>query len=51
MQSIRNKLNNESFITRAPGEVVAKEREKEKSIREQLEKLKANLHSMEDMVR
>jgi len=45
-KSIQSKLSNHSFITRAPKEIVAREREKEKFNREQIEKLKANLKSL-----
>ncbi|MBL7135666.1 MAG: valine--tRNA ligase [Candidatus Marinimicrobia bacterium] len=45
-KSIQSKLSNHNFITRAPKEIVAREIEKEKFNREQIEKLKANLKSL-----
>ena len=48
-KSIRAKLGNENFITRAPKEVVAREREKEKANRAKMEKLNANLSSLDGL--
>ena len=45
-KSIQSKLSNHNFITRAPKEIVAREMEKEKFNREQIEKLEANLKSL-----
>lgn len=46
LQSIEQKLSNENFIQKAPASVVQKEREKQESIRSNIEKLKANLLSL-----
>jgi len=44
---IRNKLNNQDFLTRAPENVVQKEHEKLDEIKKELEKVKANLEMMQ----
>jgi valyl-tRNA synthetase len=41
------KLENESFVQKAPAEVVEREREKAASLREQLEKLQEKLNAFE----
>jgi valyl-tRNA synthetase len=43
LEGVRAKLANANFVERAPEEVVAREREKEKSFREQMEKLREKL--------
>ncbi len=43
VESIERKLTNASFVAKAPKEVVEKEREKQKNITMNMEKLKANL--------
>ncbi|HSG06827.1 MAG TPA: valine--tRNA ligase [Longimicrobiales bacterium] len=43
------KLANQAFVSKAPGEVVEKEREKVTSAREQADKLKEKLHALEGM--
>jgi len=43
---IRNKLNNQDFLTRAPENVVQKEHKKLDEIKKELEKVKANLEMM-----
>lgn len=47
LKSISTKLMNQNFLERAPRNVVAKEKEKEKLIREQLIKLETNLQALE----
>ncbi|MBU4445373.1 valine--tRNA ligase [bacterium] len=47
LKSISAKLMNQNFLERAPRNVVAKEQEKEKFIREQLIKLETNLQALE----
>ncbi|MHB1192383.1 MAG: valine--tRNA ligase [Longimicrobiales bacterium] len=42
-----NKLANESFVSRAPAEVVDKEREKAAGLREQAAKLREKLHALQ----
>ena len=46
LQSLAARLTNESFVSRAPQEVVAKEREKEKTWREQRDILAGKLKSL-----
>jgi len=46
LEGIRKKLGNESFVGRAPAEVVEKEREKERSFESNLAKLRRNLASL-----
>jgi len=46
LTSLAARLTNESFVSRAPHEVVAKEREKEKSWREQRDVLAGKLKSL-----
>lgn len=48
LKGISAKLNNPEFIARAPSEIVAREREKEQILNEQLQKLKANLKVLSD---
>ncbi len=47
LKSISAKLTNQNFLERAPRNVVAKEKEKETFIREQLIKLETNLQALE----
>jgi valyl-tRNA synthetase len=47
MASTRKRLENESFTSRAPADVVAREREKLESFTEQLEKLARTLNTLE----
>lgn len=49
LQSVENKLNNENFTTRAPTEVVSRERERAKSLRERVKQLEAQ-HAGRDPV-
>jgi valyl-tRNA synthetase len=46
LQSLAARLTNESFVARAPQEVVAKEREKEKAWRDQRDVLAGKLKSL-----
>jgi len=46
LQAVSRKLQNEGFLTKAPAEVVASEREKEKSIISVIEKIKENLEAL-----
>jgi valyl-tRNA synthetase len=46
LQSLAARLTNESFVSRAPQEVVAKEREKEKAWRDQRDILAGKLKSL-----
>ncbi|MGD8277951.1 MAG: class I tRNA ligase family protein, partial [Gemmatimonadota bacterium] len=46
LQSVIGKLANEQFVSRAPADVVEREREKEQSWREQRETLAAKLHAL-----
>jgi valyl-tRNA synthetase len=46
LASVRGKLANENFVTRAPADVVEREREKERSWREQQETLAAKLRAL-----
>jgi len=43
-----SKLNNEQFISKAPPEIVKKEKQRLKDIRSQLELVRKNLHSLEN---
>ena len=47
LRDTRRKLDNEQFVTKAPEEVVEREREKARSQREQLEKLGEKLDLFE----
>ena len=47
--STEKKLANDAFVSKAPAEVVEKEREKVHSAREQAAKLKEKLHALEGM--
>jgi valyl-tRNA synthetase len=47
LKGIKGKLENRNFLERAPEEVVAREREKEASFREQMEKLQEKLKVFE----
>jgi valyl-tRNA synthetase len=46
LEGIRKKLGNESFVGRAPAEVVEKEREKQRTFETNLEKLRGNLAAL-----
>ncbi|NHZ86668.1 MAG: hypothetical protein GWP19_12440, partial [Planctomycetia bacterium] len=46
LNKIRNKINNQEFLTRAPENVVQREREKLDEISNELEKLEINLEMM-----
>ncbi len=46
LRGVRQKLQNEQFVNRAPADVVQREREKEQSWREQRETLTAKLHAL-----
>ncbi|NNE69345.1 MAG: hypothetical protein HKN29_03150, partial [Rhodothermales bacterium] len=43
LEGIRRKLQNENFVSRAPAEVVEKERQKAKDTQAEVEKLNATL--------
>ena len=43
LESIRKKLRNEKFVANAPEHIVQQQRDKEKELREQLERIKQNL--------
>ena len=43
LKSVEGKLSNESFVSRAPAEVVEKERSKVTEIREELDRLESGL--------
>ena len=45
-ENITNKLSNESFVSKAPKEVVEKEREKLENFRSSMEKLQKNLEKL-----
>lgn len=47
LKSTSAKLSNENFLNKAPKEVIERERDKEKTNREQLKKLRLNLQSLE----
>lgn len=47
VKGISNRLANKEFLKKAPGEVVEKEREKEKQLKADVAKLKVNLESLE----
>jgi valyl-tRNA synthetase len=47
LQGVRAKLRNENFVSRAPEEVVSREREKETRFQEQMEKLQEKLRVFE----
>ena len=47
LKGVRAKLENEKFVSRAPAEVVDREREKEASFREQMEKLQEKLKTFQ----
>ncbi|MEX2400436.1 MAG: valine--tRNA ligase [Rhodothermales bacterium] len=47
LESVRKKLRNEQFVTKAPTDVVDRERQKEKDAREELVRLEANLEELE----
>ena len=44
--NVQKKLHNRQFVTKAPEEVVGRERQKERDAQEELERLKANLHEL-----
>ena len=46
LKSVAGKLANEKFVSRAPADVVEREREKEQSWREQRETLAAKLRAL-----
>jgi len=48
LKGVNSKLSNPDFLTRAPREIINKEREKEQILREQLDKFKANLKMLSD---
>ncbi len=47
LQSVRKKLQNEQFLSRAPADVVAREQQKETDAVAELDKLRENLHDLE----
>ncbi len=47
LESVNKKLSNENFVSRAPEDVVQKEREKQQNFREALEKVRKNLEMLE----
>ena len=49
LKGTRSKLENQSFLERAPEEVVAREREKEATFQEQMEKLQEKLKIFEGL--
>jgi valyl-tRNA synthetase len=48
LKGVSSKLSNPQFLAKAPQEVVAHEREKERSLKEQIAKLQANLQRLAD---
>jgi valyl-tRNA synthetase len=46
LKSTRDKLKNQNFISKAPKEIVEKEKEKERHNKERLEKLKSNIAAL-----
>lgn len=46
LQSVQKKLRNEQFVTKAPAEVVERERTKEKDAQDELSRLEANLNEL-----
>ncbi len=49
LKGVLGKLNNESFVSRAPDAVVAKENEKKATYENTLEKLRENLKEIQAM--
>jgi len=48
ISSIEKKLSNEHFLSKAPSEVIQSERKKQQDVRQELEKLVANLEALGD---
>jgi valyl-tRNA synthetase len=48
IDGIERKLTNESFVAKAPKEVVEKEREKQKNITMNMEKLKSSMAALSE---
>ncbi|MFP4202609.1 MAG: valine--tRNA ligase [Candidatus Acetothermia bacterium] len=48
LESTRKKLNNEDFLTKAPDEVVSREKAKKEEFLEKKERLQSNLEALED---
>jgi len=46
LEGVRKKLGNAAFVERAPADVVERERDKERSFREQMDKLEAKLRTL-----
>jgi len=46
LNSVERKLHNEQFVTRAPAEVVDREREKARDSKAELKRLRANLDDL-----
>jgi len=49
LKSVEQKLNNEQFVTKAPDEVVDRERQKKKDATAELERLQDNLADLESV--
>ena len=49
LKSVEQKLNNEQFVTKAPNEVVERERQKKKDATAELERLQDNLADLESV--
>ena len=49
LRSVESKLANEQFVTKAPDEVVERERQKGRDARAELARLRANLNELEDV--
>jgi valyl-tRNA synthetase len=47
LRSVRRKLENEQFLTKAPADVVARERQKEKDAQHELVRLEANVEELD----
>ncbi|PSQ78182.1 MAG: hypothetical protein BRD33_01675, partial [Bacteroidetes bacterium QH_6_63_17] len=47
LESVEQKLNNKQFVTKAPDEVVDRERQKKKDAKAELERLRENLADLE----
>ncbi len=46
LKRVKDKLKNKKFLSKAPREIIAKERKKEKELKERLKKLEKNLKSL-----
>jgi valyl-tRNA synthetase len=49
LKSVEGKLQNEQFVTKAPDDVVERERQKKRDATAELERLRANLADLEQV--